>query len=537
MQRQWLWIFIPFLCGVLTITGACCTNDAAPAYARYRRHWEYLILPVLPGLGLGFAAAAIPAEQALRLQQLQYVLQSMIGFLFIYLFQGKGLVSEHRSSTQAKKAGQAPRDGTSLQLGQSRQRLILEDVNLEHITTGDLESLLTEEGLDVPGVLESSGERLDIPVKAEGGEPRPDTHVVRKTYTGDLCTECTAGADTTEVNVLAVAACTDCPFRSCNTSVETLLTPTSPIREPRNCIEYTAPKILRRLGTTQRLVVPLILLAATLAVASGIIQPAQAQALQNMQHICYWVLDCELVKREIGRILVANAIKLELWIGKIHCVLQDCLPKYDIALALNNNYAVFATAFDAQTYNDSDEANLSKACEILRGSEKKFGSLKTPLESVSKGAYIGIRAGIEILVLARYGASVKPIVQLSRTLESAEEDRRIWDTGAYKVQAWVSSLKTVQQKIDLSPRNYSQQEINCINCINCIKCIQIAGVAILARSITRLLFSVGSALHSWWQDRDRTINDSVVTISDKSQAQLREDKVAGLPDLPSSMID
>ncbi|PQK17993.1 hypothetical protein BB8028_0009g01870 [Beauveria bassiana] len=175
MQRQWLWIFIPFLCGVLTITGACCTNDAAPAYARYRRHWEYLILPVLPGLGLGFAAAAIPAEQALRLQQLQYVLQSMIGFLFIYLFQGKGLVSEHRSNTQAKKAGQAPRDGTSLQLGQSRQRLILENVNLEHITTGDLESLLTEEGLDVPGVLESSGERLDIPVKAEGGEPRPDS--------------------------------------------------------------------------------------------------------------------------------------------------------------------------------------------------------------------------------------------------------------------------------------------------------------------------------------------------------------------------
>ncbi|ATY59515.1 hypothetical protein A9K55_002449 [Cordyceps militaris] len=223
----WLWVYITYLCGVLVITGACSTNDAAPANVRYRRHWVYLMLLVLPGLGLGFAAAAMPAERAPRLQQLH------------------------------------------------------------------------------------------------------------------------------------------------------------PIREPHNCInciEYTA--------TTQGLVVPLILLAATLAVAVGIIQPTYTSTSPAgyAAHLllCTWYLGPISTSTIVG----ANVIKLELWIGEAYSNLRELLPKFDTALALNSNYAVFATAFDAQTYDDREKADLCKAREILVATEKRVVSLKAQLENVSKGAYL-----------------------------------------------------------------------------------------------------------------------------------------------------
>ncbi|OAA42049.1 hypothetical protein ISF_09744 [Cordyceps fumosorosea ARSEF 2679] len=113
----------------------------------------------------------------------------------------------------------------------------------------------------------------------------------------------------------------------------------------------------------------------------------------------------------------AEVIKLELWIAGIHHNLTDCLPNSVTKLALNNHYAVFA-----ETCGDLDKPNLSKARKILEGSEKKFGSLKTQLKSVSTGAYIGIRTGTERLILARSEADVRLVVQLSHTLETAEED-------------------------------------------------------------------------------------------------------------------
>ncbi|KAM3499401.1 hypothetical protein MY10362_007337 [Beauveria mimosiformis] len=84
-----------------------------------------------------------------------------------------GGVSAHRSRRQAKEAGQAPRDGNTFQLGQSRQSLISKRVDLEDITTGDLESVLPEE-------------RLNVPVRTEGGEPRPDYGLEEDITTGDL---------------------------------------------------------------------------------------------------------------------------------------------------------------------------------------------------------------------------------------------------------------------------------------------------------------------------------------------------------------
>lgn len=112
-------------------------------------------------------------------------------------------------------------------------------------------------------------------------------------------------------------------------------------------------------------------------------------------------------------------ISLQLWIAKVGDNLQDCLPKSNTRPALNS-YTVFAIPFDT-TENYSDKANLSKACEILRSSEKKFENFSTQLEPVSKGAYIGIRTATEILVIAKCDTSVIPLVQLSRHLKTAEE--------------------------------------------------------------------------------------------------------------------
>ncbi|OAA42776.1 hypothetical protein ISF_09692 [Cordyceps fumosorosea ARSEF 2679] len=115
-------------------------------------------------------------------------------------------------------------------------------------------------------------------------------------------------------------------------------------------------------------------------------------------------------------------IKITLWIGHVHSELQDGLPKFGTALALSNTYAVFATSFHWETYYDYDRATITKTRETLEGSEKKFGSLKTQLESVSTGAYIGIRTGTERLILARSDACIRAVVQLGRLLRSAEED-------------------------------------------------------------------------------------------------------------------
>lgn len=162
VQRQWLWIFIPFLCGVLTLTGICCTNDAAPSHARYRLRWGYLTLPALLGLVLGIVAAGTPTEKAPTLQKLQHPSQSMTGFLLIYTIQFKGLVSYYRSKIRAKRASEAPRwDGNSLISGQSRQSLIPETMRLENTHTGDPES--------------QRAKGLEFGVKTEGGEARQGT--------------------------------------------------------------------------------------------------------------------------------------------------------------------------------------------------------------------------------------------------------------------------------------------------------------------------------------------------------------------------
>ncbi|KAM3505682.1 hypothetical protein MY11210_007872 [Beauveria gryllotalpidicola] len=154
---------------------------------------------VLLGIVDAAAAAAIPAEQAPGLQQSQYLSQSTIGILLIYLFQIAGLVCERRSKARARKAGQA------LLPGQSRhQRLVLEGVDLEDITTVNLKSLLPEEGLDVSvkteggeprldygleedittGHFESllTEEGLDVLAKAEEGDPRPDSTALPDFY-------------------------------------------------------------------------------------------------------------------------------------------------------------------------------------------------------------------------------------------------------------------------------------------------------------------------------------------------------------------
>lgn len=162
-QRQWLWVFLPLLSGALTLTGVCFTNNAASIHARYRRHWGYLTLPALFGLGLGFVAAFVPAEKAPTLQHLQYVSQSMVGLVVVYSIQVMGAVSAHKAKRQVKVTSQAPRwDRSSPHQGQSRESLIAERVSFEEIILEDLESLLVEEDL--------SGPRT-----REGCEPRPDS--------------------------------------------------------------------------------------------------------------------------------------------------------------------------------------------------------------------------------------------------------------------------------------------------------------------------------------------------------------------------